>query len=99
MDQFAKMQGVNPATVSNRSQAPVHNALEAQDKYLASLGSIIDELHSRLYPILTQMPPTDGKARGEMPTSSTVSGVINANNDKLDYAINYIRDIMSRLEI
>lgn len=76
----------------------VQNLLDEQNSLISDLASVINELESRLSPVIDPVPPQSG-SDAKMPSPGTIVGVLSQHNDAVRWQTGSLRSIMKRLHI
>lgn len=81
-------------------QSPaVHSAQEMLDKAVTMLYSELDQLESRLQPVLTQVPEKAGREVGANAPAYSVATKIGASAEAIGALAGRIRHLTERLEV
>jgi hypothetical protein len=84
---------------ATKQSPPVHSAQEGLDKAITMLYSEMDQLESRLQPVLTQQAEKVGNPVGANTPAYSVATKINASAEVIASLAGRVRNLTSRLEV
>lgn len=90
--------GLPPQAACERVEKRIPSALNQQDKVITELHNLLGELEGVLQNLSSPSPINDDK-KENTPCPSTLFGVLENNNDGINYACERVRKMLSQIEL